>query len=78
MLHALLITARIAAGIIGAIALYIALFLYEDEEGKWQNRIDNLWVAIDKRARHTDRFSVAISNKIGDLIHKTFEHIFGP
>jgi len=49
---AMLVTVlRILAASVGSLALYIRLFMYEDEEGKWQNRIDNLWIDIHDRER---------------------------
>ena len=39
MHHALMLASRILAGILPGIAFYFAFFLYEDEEGIWQNRL---------------------------------------
>ena len=44
VLHILL---RILAGIAGALLLYVALFLYEDEEARLQNRLDQIWQKIN-------------------------------
>jgi hypothetical protein len=38
---------RIAAGLAGALLLYVALFLYEDEELRLQNRLEALWRFIN-------------------------------
>src|SRR5262245_61910959 len=38
---------RILAGIAGALLLYIAFFLYEDEEARIQNRLEQIWKQID-------------------------------
>ncbi len=46
MHHALILASRIPAGIIAAVAFYFAFFLYEDEEGVWQNRIEQPWVQV--------------------------------
>ena len=40
MQHALVLASRILAALLAA-AFYFAFFLYEDEEGVWQNRIEN-------------------------------------
>ncbi len=48
-----LVIGRVLAGMVAAMAFYLAFFLYEDEEGKWQNRLENVWIAVDppKRTR---------------------------
>ncbi len=38
---------RILAGVAGALLLYVAFFLYEDEEARIQNRLDQIWQKID-------------------------------
>ena len=38
---------RVLAGIAGALLLYVAFFLYEDEEARIQNRLEQLWRRID-------------------------------
>src|ERR1035441_4230660 len=38
---------RILAGIAGALLLYVAFFLYEDEEARIQNRLEQIWHKID-------------------------------
>jgi hypothetical protein len=43
-LHILL---RILAGIAGALLLYVAFFLYEDEEARIQNRLEQIWQKIN-------------------------------
>jgi hypothetical protein len=50
MHHALMLTSRILAGIVGAFAFYCVTFMYENERGYLQNRLENLWIAIDDRA----------------------------
>jgi len=40
------------------------LFLFEDEQGVWQNRVDNLWIAVYGRAKLTDSVATALLNKI--------------
>jgi hypothetical protein len=77
MHHALDLASRIMAGIVAAVAFYFAFFLFEDEEGVWQNRIENLWASIHDRARVTDTTSTALLNKLGDLFRRLFKSIYG-
>ena len=44
LVHILL---RILAGLAGALLLYVAFFLYEDEESRIQNRLEQIWKRID-------------------------------
>jgi hypothetical protein len=68
---------RIVAGVVSAVAFYFAFFLYEDEEGVWQNRIDDLWVIIDERARVTLSRSGALINGFGIILDRIFNKMFG-
>lgn len=72
-----LIVTRLLAGAVGSLAFYMAFFLYEDEEGRWQNRIDRFWVAVDDRARQTDSKTIATLNKLAGLVQTTLDRPFG-
>ena len=45
--HIVLATARMLIACVGFLLIYIAAFLHEDEEGKLQNRLEELWVRVD-------------------------------
>jgi hypothetical protein len=81
MPHTLLIYAqwagRAVAGIIAAIAFYLAFFLYEDEEGELQNRLVSLWVLVQLRSEQTNSITVAVFNKIGEILRRVFVRLFG-
>lgn len=77
MHHALTLASRIVAGVVAGIAFYFAFFLYEDEEGKWHNRIENLWAAVYDRAKVTDSTSTALFNRIGETLKHQFDALFG-
>jgi len=68
---------RILASLVGAAAVYTALFMYEDEEGKWQNRIEDLWIAADDRSRLVGSKSVALCNNIARIVTKGLNRVFG-
>jgi hypothetical protein len=72
-----MVVGRIAAGLVGVFAFYLAFCLYEDEQGKWQNRLDELWVSIDDRSKVTDRTSTAIFNKVGQVLITALNRLFG-
>src|SRR5437879_6014623 len=66
---------------VGLLALYVAAFLYEDEEGRLQNRLqdklEKLWITIDDLtgtalARHT-----VFMRSVAVLITYAFDRLFG-
>lgn len=77
MHHALMLASRILAGILAGIAFYFAFFLYEDEEGIWQNRLETLWIAIHDRAIITGSTSTAFLNKIAEIVTTCASRLFG-
>ena len=77
MHHALILGSRILAGAVATIAFYFAFFLYENEEGVWQNRIENLWASVYDRAKITDSTSTALFNQIGDVLRRALNRIYG-
>src|SRR5271168_3152433 len=77
MHHALIIASRIVAGIVGATAFYCAIFLFANERGALQNRLEILWFAIDDRAKAIDSTSTALFTKIGDIVVRWTNWVFG-
>jgi len=77
MHHPLITGSRVLAGIVGVVAFYFAFFLYEDEEGIWQNRIENLWISVYDRARVTNSTTTALFNKLAKVLQRTFSLVFG-
>jgi len=77
MHHALMMASRIAAALFGVVAFYAAFFLYEDERGILQNRLEELWVEIYDRAKVTDSTSIALFNKISEVLSNEYNKIFG-
>jgi hypothetical protein len=75
--HIAQILLRITAGLIAALCFYLAFFLYEDEDGIYQNQIDNLWAAVYDRAEVTKSTSTALFNKIGELLRNSLNFLFG-
>src|SRR5579863_2794189 len=66
--HILLIVGRIAAFGIGCSAFYLAFFLYPNQEGELQNRIEDFWITVNDRARDTGRLSTALFNRISAVV----------
>lgn len=77
-LHTVLpIFGRVLAGVVGCIAFYIALFMYEDEKNEWQNRLDNFWREARERAKKTDMLFTALVNRVAAKTVSVFNRIFG-
>jgi hypothetical protein len=77
MHHALMLAARTVAFGIASLAFYFAFFLYEDEQGSWQNRIENLWASVYDRAKITDTTSTALFSKVAEAVRNWFNGVFG-
>lgn len=60
---------------VGLLACYAGLFLYEDEEGRLQNRVERLWVAIHERSS-AGRTSAFFGN-IAGVVTRGFNRFFG-
>jgi hypothetical protein len=68
---------RIVAGVIGFLALYVGSFTFKGERDRWQNRLENVWNGIDRRARKTNPIFVALINRVSQGTFKVFNNIFG-
>jgi hypothetical protein len=77
-LHGILpVIGRVLAGVVGCFAFYIALFMYKSERDEWQNRLDNIWVEIDERAKKTDTRFTALVNDVARRLVRAFNWVFG-
>ena len=77
VLDAAVVAGRSLALAVACISFYLAFFLYEDEEGALRNRIDDLWIAVDERAKVTDSRSTALFNKIAQKLVAASVAVFG-
>ena len=75
MLHTF---SRVIAAGAGCVFLYAAFFLYEDERGRLQNRLEELWISIDDEAQKAKNRSRAFLQEIVRIVSGTFDKIFGP
>src|SRR5580658_3564218 len=78
LLPMLVTASRLLAVCVGALAYYAAFFMYEDEEGEWQNRIEKLWVAInDKEKLAGGNQASAFFNKVAYVTTRGFNKVLG-
>ena len=69
---------RLFSGCVGLVSLYAALFMYEDEEGRWQSRIERLWIAVSDRSALAGSQFAALFIKVAEAVNFGFDRIFGP
>jgi hypothetical protein len=55
----------------------MAVFMYEGEEGRWQNRIDGFWVAVHDRTLQTQSRAVALLNRLAETVRWVLDRAFG-
>lgn len=80
MSHLLTIAAlvlRLCIGLVAAVSFYTAFFMYEDEKGGWQNRLEELWTSVYDRAKLTDSTTTALFNRLAATLENIFEQVFG-
>ena len=77
LLQAGIIISRTLAATLGCFAFYLAFFLYETEQGEWQNRLESLWVSIDERATITRNTATALFNRVAQLSSLAMDRLFG-
>lgn len=68
---------RILAIACGAILIYASIFLYEDEEGKIQNKLEDLWLKISNARKYALSKHTAFMQMIAKLMTIGFDRIFG-
>lgn len=68
---------RVLAVPTGLLAYYIAFFMFEDQEGRWQNRIENLWIAVNDREQLSGGKTSALFNAVAGVVTRVLNRIFG-
>jgi hypothetical protein len=71
------IIGRCIAGCLGAILIYSALFLYKEEEGGLENRIEQWWRRIRDLHAHAISRETAFLKVVADVTSKGFAKLFG-
>jgi hypothetical protein len=77
MLHLLHIVLRVLAGIAGAVAMYAARFLYEDEQGRIENRLEEWWVRLDDQRNAAVSRHTAFMREVARFEDRGFDKVFG-
>jgi hypothetical protein len=77
MLIALKLAFRIAMLLGGGLLVYTAVTMFPDEEGILQNRIENLWVAIDDKQKSAVGRATVLFNRIASYVTRIYNRILG-
>jgi hypothetical protein len=64
-------------GLLGLVLLYLAFFLRESDEGKLQNRLEELWVRIDDLSRTALTKQAAFIQGVSGFVTSGFDRVFG-
>jgi len=68
---------RIVAGLAGGLSLYAALFLYEDEQGRIQNKLEEWWVKLRDQEDSAISRHAAFMRAVARLATHGFDRVFG-
>lgn len=66
-----------AARMLGGVLIYAALFLYEDEEGKIQNRVEEWWIRVRYTRDRAISGSVAFVRGLARLVGRALDNLLG-
>lgn len=75
--HHVIIVGRCLAGIIGFFLLYLAIFVYENEEGKVLNWLDELWIHINDMHISAVSKETAFIKGVLSVVSKRLDKLFG-
>lgn len=78
MTEASAIAIQILGILAGSLCLYIAFFLYEDEESRVQNALENLWIRVNDRSDRASAFMRHLVAEAAGLSSRAFDAVFGP
>jgi hypothetical protein len=73
----MILTLHIAALVVGLYFWYLTFVMRESTEGKWVNRIEEMWIRIDDRSKATRDTAKALFNVVAGKITRIFNGIVG-
>jgi len=69
---------RLAMLVVGSVLVYTVVAMFPDEEGRLQNRVENLWIAIDDKQRSAAGKAIALLNRVASIVTRIYNRILGP
>lgn len=68
---------RAVAAILGGIAVYLASLTYEDEEERFQNKLEDWWLMLDEKRSVSLSWAVSSTRAIAELTGNWLDRLFG-
>jgi hypothetical protein len=68
---------HIVAALLGAWVFYLTFVMRESTEGKWVNRIEEMWIRIDDRNKAVGETTKSLFNVVAGKVSRTFNRIVG-
>lgn len=78
MMHWIYVVVRVLAGLAGLTLVYAATFLYEDEQGRLQNRLEQWWVEINDKQKTATSHYALFMREVAKVATGLFDRLFGP
>jgi hypothetical protein len=69
---------QVCGSLLGGLLIYASLFLYESDQKRLQNRLEELWIRIDDRSKGADSASKSFATEISLVVERVFDRVFGP
>jgi hypothetical protein len=63
--------------VFGSVLICAGLFLYEDEEGKFQNKVEEWWIALSDKQKASRSRIAAFMQEVARLTGRGFDRLFG-
>jgi hypothetical protein len=63
--------------VLGLALICASLFLYEDEEGKFQNKIEEWWIKLRDQEKVSRSEALTFIRGVAELTGKGFDRLFG-
>lgn len=72
-----LILLRVVVCVTGVVLVYAAVFLYEDEQGRMQNKLEVWWIRLNDRSHHAISRHTKFLRNIASVTSLGFDKLFG-
>src|SRR5258707_1142858 len=63
--------------VFGVVLICAGLFLYEDEEGRFQNKVEEWWIALSDKQKASRSRIAAFMQEVARLTGSGFDRLFG-
>src|SRR6516225_435142 len=77
MMYSIHTVLRILTGLAGLTFVYAAIFLYEDEQGKLQNRLEHWWIEVNDQQKIATSQYASFMRELAKVAAGIFDRLFG-